>query len=53
MATWEQFLAWSLKPVAFDFRDVKVTAGCDVAVARLDDAQELTRTASGKNWRFA
>ena len=33
MATWERFLSWSEKPVAFDFHDVKVTAGNDVAFA--------------------
>jgi hypothetical protein len=27
MATWERFLSWSEKPVAFDFHDVKITAG--------------------------
>lgn len=33
MATWETFLFWSQKPVAFDFHDVKITAGNDVAFA--------------------
>ena len=33
MATWEPFLSWSEKPVAFDFHDVTVTAGRDVAFA--------------------
>jgi ketosteroid isomerase-like protein len=33
IATWEKFLSWSEKPVAFDFHDVKVTAGKDVAFA--------------------
>jgi uncharacterized protein (TIGR02246 family) len=33
MATWEQFLAWAEKPVAFDFRDVNVIAGKNVAFA--------------------
>jgi len=34
MATWEKFfLSWSEKPVAFDFHDVKITAGKDVAFA--------------------
>src|ERR1700738_4916823 len=33
MATWEPFLSWSEKPVAFDFHDVKITAGKDVAFA--------------------
>ncbi len=33
MATWERFLSWSEKPVAFDFHDVRVTAGNDVAFA--------------------
>jgi len=31
MATWETFLSWSEKPVVFDFHDVKITAGTDVA----------------------
>jgi ketosteroid isomerase-like protein len=31
MATWEKFLSCSEKPVAFDFHDVKITAGEDVA----------------------
>ena len=33
MATWTPFLSWSEKPVSFDFHDVKVTAGKDVAFA--------------------
>jgi uncharacterized protein (TIGR02246 family) len=34
MATWEKFFSsWSEKPVAFDFHDVKITAGKDVAFA--------------------
>jgi ketosteroid isomerase-like protein len=33
MATWKTFLSWSEKPVAFDFHDLKVTAGKDVAFA--------------------
>ena len=33
MATWEPFLSWSEKPVVFDFHDVKITAGKDVAFA--------------------
>ena len=33
MATWERFLSWSEKPVAFDFDDLKITAGKDVAFA--------------------
>jgi len=33
MATWNRFLTWSDKPVEFDFYDVKVTAGSDVAFA--------------------
>ena len=33
MATWETFLSWSEKPVAFDFHDVQVTCGQDVAFA--------------------
>ncbi len=33
MATWELFLSCSEKPVAFDFYDVEITAGSDVAFA--------------------
>lgn len=33
MVTWEKFLSWSEEPVAFDFHDVKGTAGNDVAFA--------------------
>ena len=33
VATWETFLTWSEKPVAFDLHDVKITAGKDMAVA--------------------
>ena len=33
MATWETFFAHVKKPVSFDFTDVKVTAGNDVAFA--------------------
>jgi uncharacterized protein (TIGR02246 family) len=33
MATWTVFLASSAKPVVFDFQDVEVTAGADVAFA--------------------
>jgi uncharacterized protein (TIGR02246 family) len=33
MATWQTFFAWQAKPVEFDFRDVVITAGNDVALA--------------------
>jgi uncharacterized protein (TIGR02246 family) len=33
MATWETFYASAEKPVAFDFRDIEITAGGDVAFA--------------------
>jgi uncharacterized protein (TIGR02246 family) len=33
MATWDTFFAWSAKPVEFDFHDVAITAGKDVAFA--------------------
>jgi len=33
MATWEEFLSCSQRPVAFDFHDVEITAGTDVAFA--------------------
>jgi uncharacterized protein (TIGR02246 family) len=33
MATWEKFLSCSEKPVAFNFHDVEITAGNDVAFA--------------------
>jgi uncharacterized protein (TIGR02246 family) len=31
MTTWETFFASAAKPVAFDFTDIEVTAGADVA----------------------
>jgi uncharacterized protein (TIGR02246 family) len=33
MATWEMFFASVEKPVAFDFHDIEITAGADVAFA--------------------
>ena len=33
MATWDTFFKWQAKPVQFDFRDVVITAGADVAFA--------------------
>jgi len=33
MATWDTFFQWQAKPVQFDFRDIRVTAGVDVAFA--------------------
>jgi uncharacterized protein (TIGR02246 family) len=33
MATWEMFFSSQEKPVTFDFHDVKITAGKDVAFA--------------------
>lgn len=33
MATWDLFFSCAEKPVAFDFHDVKITAGKDVAFA--------------------
>jgi uncharacterized protein (TIGR02246 family) len=33
MKTWDLFFAFSIKPVEFDFHDVAVTAGSDVAFA--------------------
>lgn len=33
MSSWETFFSWAEKPVAFDFHDVKITAGTDVAFA--------------------
>jgi uncharacterized protein (TIGR02246 family) len=33
MATWETFFSMAERPVAFDFHDVKITAGKDVAFA--------------------
>jgi uncharacterized protein (TIGR02246 family) len=33
MASWELFFSCSEKPVAFDFRDIEITAGTDVAFA--------------------
>jgi ketosteroid isomerase-like protein len=33
MATWDEFLGMQAKPVQFDFPDIAVTAGADVAFA--------------------
>jgi uncharacterized protein (TIGR02246 family) len=33
MASWDAFFSWSERPVAFDIRDVEITAGGDVAFA--------------------
>jgi uncharacterized protein (TIGR02246 family) len=33
MATWDMFFAWQAKPVQFDFHDIEITAGTDVAFA--------------------
>jgi uncharacterized protein (TIGR02246 family) len=33
MATWEPFFSMAEKPVAFDFHDIEITAGEDVAFA--------------------
>ena len=33
MATWRTFFRWQAKPVMFEFRDVTITAGSDVAFA--------------------
>jgi uncharacterized protein (TIGR02246 family) len=33
MATWEMFFKWQAKPVQFDFHDIDITAGADVAFA--------------------
>jgi len=33
MATWETFLSSVEKPIAFDFHDIEITAGADVAFA--------------------
>jgi ketosteroid isomerase-like protein len=33
MATWEMFFKWQAKPVCFDFRDISITTGTDVAFA--------------------
>jgi ketosteroid isomerase-like protein len=33
MATWDKFFAWQAKPVQFDFDDLEITAGKDVAFA--------------------
>jgi ketosteroid isomerase-like protein len=53
MPTWESFFSRSEKPVAFDFHDVKITAGEEVAFSMAKDgARAATRTASGKSWNF-
>ena len=33
MSTWETFFVYQAKPVQFDFRDITITAGSDVAFA--------------------
>src|ERR1700749_590360 len=33
MATWDTFFAWQTKPVEFDFHDMEITAGEQVAFA--------------------
>lgn len=33
MATWDGFFTWQAKPVQFDFHDIAITAGNDVAFA--------------------
>jgi uncharacterized protein (TIGR02246 family) len=33
MTTWETFFSMVEKPIAFDFRDIEITAGADVAFA--------------------
>jgi ketosteroid isomerase-like protein len=33
MATWDMFFAWSAKPIEFDFNDVAIIVGKDVAFA--------------------
>jgi uncharacterized protein (TIGR02246 family) len=33
MATWDTFFEWQAKPVQFDFHDIAITAGDDVAFA--------------------
>ena len=33
MATWDTFFEWQAKPVQFDFHDIAITAGNDVAFA--------------------
>ena len=33
MATWQTFFPWQAKPVMFEFRDVTITAGSEVAFA--------------------
>ena len=51
MATWEKFWSWSEKPVAFDFHDVMISAGNDVAFGTA-----IGRCAGvdrGKHWDFA
>lgn len=33
MATWDTFFTWQARPVQFDFHDIAITAGNDVAFA--------------------
>jgi ketosteroid isomerase-like protein len=53
MVTWERFLSWSEKPVAFDFHDVKSRpVKTWPSLRRQGGAPALTRTASGKSLNF-
>jgi ketosteroid isomerase-like protein len=53
MATWEEFLSCSEKPVTFDFHDVQITAGKDVAfVTAIGHCVSFDRTESGRSWNF-
>ena len=53
IATWERFLSWSEKPVAFDFHDMRITAGKDVAFATaLGRCTGVDRTANGRSSNF-
>jgi ketosteroid isomerase-like protein len=53
MATWETFLSWSEKPVAFDFHDVKITAGKDVAFATaIGRCAGVDPNDKRKSWNF-
>jgi ketosteroid isomerase-like protein len=53
MATWEKFWSWSEKPVAFDFREVKITAGNDVAFATaIGRCAGVERKGKRESWNF-
>jgi ketosteroid isomerase-like protein len=52
MVTWETFLAWPEKPVAFDFHDVEITTGKDVAFATATGRWASTQNGKPEELQF-